>query len=94
MRHDPNVIVVEARYLGDHRVWLRFDDGCEGEVDLGSHLSGPVFEPLRDPAYFARFTVDMTLTWPNGADFAPETLHDRAVSAHAERGRRGRAPKR
>lgn len=71
------VHVVEARYQGGFRVWLRFDDGLDGEVDLGSELDGEVFEPLRDPDYFARFTVDETLVWPNGADFAPEFLHQR-----------------
>jgi hypothetical protein len=67
--------VLEAEYRGDHRVWLRFDDGSVGEVDLSPELGGQVFEPLRDPAYFAGFTVDETLMWPNGADFAPEFLH-------------------
>ena len=75
------VHVVEARYLGGHRVWLRFDDGLEGEVDLESALRGGVFEPLKDPSYFASFTVDLTLTWPNGADFAPESLHRRVLRA-------------
>ncbi len=69
------VHVLEARHLGGHRVWLRFDDGVTGELDLSSELAGQVFEPLRDPSFFARFEVDDTLTWPNGADFAPEFLH-------------------
>jgi len=73
------VHVVEARYQGGFRVWLRFDDGLDGEVDLGSELDGEVFAPLRDPDYFARFTVDETLVWPNGADFAPEFLHRRVA---------------
>ena len=33
----------------------------------------------RDPAYFARMTLDTicgTVVWPDGADFAPEALHD------------------
>jgi hypothetical protein len=67
--------VVDARHLGGHRVWLRFDDGLEGAVDLAAELWGEVFEPLRDPVYFARFAVDDTLVWPNGADFAPAFLH-------------------
>ena len=69
------VYVIEASYRGDHRVWLKFNDGLEGEVDLASELGGEVFEPLRDKAYFASFRVDETLTWPNGADFAPEFLN-------------------
>lgn len=68
--------VSEARHLGAHRVWIRFDDGLEGVLDLRDELWGEVFQPLRDPAYFARFRVDHTLVWPNGADFAPEFLRD------------------
>ena len=70
------VEVVEAQHRGGHRVWLRFNDGAAGEVDLSSEMWGEVFEPLRNPAIFAAFRVDRTLTWPNGADIAPEFLHD------------------
>jgi len=31
----------------------------------------------------ARFTVDETLTWPSGADFAPEFLHERVARGSA-----------
>ncbi len=74
-----NYDVIEARYVGGYVLWLRFRDGTAGEVDLGRELWGEVFEPLRDPAYFKTFTVHPefhTLVWPNGADFAPEFLHD------------------
>lgn len=73
------VPLVEARYQGAFRVWLRFDDGVEGDVDLSTELDGEIFTPLRDPDYFARFEVDDTLVWPNGADFAPEFLYERAT---------------
>lgn len=72
--------VIDARHLGAHRVWIRFEDGVEGTLDLGDELWGEVFQPLRDPAYFGSFTIDRTLVWPNGADFAPEFLYER-VSA-------------
>lgn len=52
-------------------------DGTEGEVDLKNELTGEVFEPLRDPSYFASFQLHPelhTLSWPNGADFVPEFL--------------------
>jgi hypothetical protein len=71
--------VLEARVVTGFTVWLRFDDGTEGRVDLTSELHGPVFEALRDPGYFAQLRVDPeldTLAWPNGADFAPEFLYE------------------
>ena len=70
----------EARYLDEFRIWLRFDDGAAGEVDLSQELSGPVFEPLRRVEFFRRFQLHpefKTLVWPNGADFAPEFLRQR-----------------
>lgn len=69
--------VTDVRPLGGTRLWLRLDDGREGEVDLGPELDDAVFAPLRDPAVFARVAIDpdtRTLAWPNGADFAPEFL--------------------
>jgi hypothetical protein len=71
--------VLEARYVAGHTIWLRFRDGTTGEVDLGSALEGPVFAPLKDVAVFRAFRIDPefhTLVWPNGADMAPEYLHD------------------
>ena len=71
--------VLEARHVRDYIVWLRFRDGTSGEVDLDPELHGSIFEPLRDVTTFQTFHIDPefhTLAWPNGADFAPEFLHD------------------
>jgi hypothetical protein len=75
--------LIEAHYLSGHRVWLRFDDGAAGEIDLADELTGPVFEPLRDIDAFRQFTLDhelRTLVWPNGADLAPEFLRAKLVN--------------
>ncbi|HUP59048.1 MAG TPA: DUF2442 domain-containing protein [Thermoanaerobaculia bacterium] len=72
--------VVEVRYVRDYTIWLRFQDGTSGDVDLRESLRGPVFEPLHDIEYFKRVSVDPeigTIVWPNGADIAPETLYQR-----------------
>lgn len=74
------VRLIEARYVRDYIVRLRFDDGVTGEVDLSDRLFGPVFQPHNDPEYFRTFEVHpelYTLVWPNGADFSPEFLHDK-----------------
>lgn len=72
--------VVEAHYERDYVIRLRFDDGAEGFVDLAGELHGPMFAPLKDVAKFRAFRVDPelnTIVWENGADFAPEFLHER-----------------
>ncbi|HEV8238486.1 MAG TPA: DUF2442 domain-containing protein [Thermoanaerobaculia bacterium] len=70
--------VVDAKHVTGYVLWLRFSDGTEGEIDLRDELEGEVFEPLRDPVLFKRFELALdTVTWPNGADFAPEFLYDR-----------------
>ena len=54
------------------------------EVDLSSELCGEVFEPLKDLTFFKSFTLEgHTLSWSNGADFAPEFLHDQVRTAEA-----------
>ena len=71
--------VKEAKYLHDYVIWLRFNDGAEGEVDLQNELDGEVFSPLKDKRQFRRFRVDPeleTLVWENGADLAPEFLYE------------------
>lgn len=71
--------VKEAKYLHDYTLWLRFDNGIEGEVDLENELSGEIFEPLKDLDMFKSFSIDPeieTVVWENGADLAPEFLYE------------------
>ena len=70
--------VVEAEYVSGYVVRLKFRDGTRGEIDLQAELTGPMFEPLRNLDLFRQLRVDPefhTLVWPNGADLAPEFLH-------------------
>lgn len=75
--------VVAVRALGGYRVWLKFEDGLEGELDLGETIRfRGVFAKLKDEREFARVRVDPelgTITWPGGADLAPEELYRRLV---------------
>jgi len=71
--------VIDARYVRDFTIWAKFADGSEGEIDLRDELVGPIFEPLQDVAYFRNFALAEygTICWPNGADLAPERLHEK-----------------
>jgi hypothetical protein len=70
--------VCGAAALEGYRVRLLFNDATVRDVDLAAYIAAdPRFEPLRsDLAYFRAFRVtDGTLTWPNGAEIAAETLY-------------------
>ncbi len=70
--------VTAVRYVKDYIVWVRFNDGVEGEVDLKAELYGEVFKPLANKKLFRSVAVHPdwhTIAWPNGADFAPEFLY-------------------
>jgi hypothetical protein len=72
----PRVVSVHA--LEGFRLAVRFDDGTEGETTLANRHFGPVFEPLRNPDFFAQAFVDEygAIAWPNGADLAPDSLYE------------------
>lgn len=74
--------VDSVRPLEGYTLRLAFNDGTVKDVDLAGELWGEVFEPLKDPAFFRRVVVNpetRTIEWPNGADFAPEFLHERGT---------------
>jgi len=75
--------VVSVEVQEDYRLKVSFSDGVEGVVDLSEHLYGPVFEPLKDPELFAQVGIDEfgAVCWPNGADLAPDALHERLAVA-------------
>ena len=77
--------VIDARYLGDYKVWLEFNDGRKGVVDLSDDLYGENFESLRDRLRFAEFYLDYglaTIAWDHGADFAPDYLYEKLSAMH------------
>ncbi len=75
--------VIEARYLGDYKVWLEFNDGRCGVVDLADELHGEQLEPLRDRERFSQFYLDYglaTIAWHDGQDFTPEFLYEKLTA--------------
>ncbi|MCU0915363.1 MAG: DUF2442 domain-containing protein [Planctomycetes bacterium] len=79
--------VTNAKHVGGYRIWIEFSNGDSGVADLESDLWGPMFESLRDPERFKNFSVSdvlHTLVWENGADLAPEHLHEKATGGLLE----------
>jgi hypothetical protein len=70
--------VVFVKAEPDWRLEVAFSDGARGVVSLKDRLFGPVFEPLKDPAFFQQVRIDEfgAVCWPNGADLAPDALYE------------------
>jgi hypothetical protein len=75
--------IVTAKPLDDYQLDIAFDDGVQGVISLKERLFGPVFEPLRDPVVFRQVFVDEfgAVTWPNGADLAPDGVYEQLRGA-------------
>ena len=79
--------VISAQTQPPHILIVTFDDGQVRDVDMKNELWGKMFEPLKDPEYFARVGVNEelgTVVWPNGLDLDPETLYDPALRPSLE----------
>ncbi len=79
--------ITQAEYMSDYKVKVFFNDGKQGIADLAEALKGPVFEPLKEKAFFAQLKVDKeseTIAWPNGVDLAPEYIYFQAFKNNPE----------
>lgn len=69
--------IVACKVLENYRVWLRFDDGVEGEADFSAHAGQGVFAPWTDYGFFGQAAIaehGRTLTWPGELDFCADAL--------------------
>ncbi len=67
--------------LPNYRLDLTFVDGASGIVDLSNESFAGVFEPLTEPEYFARATLENgVVTWPCGVDIAPDALYEKVCA--------------
>ena len=75
------VWVVDAKYVKEYQVWVRFNDGAEKVIDFKDKIfseTRPIFMPLKDIENFKKVFFNSesdTIQWPNGLDIAPETLY-------------------
>jgi Protein of unknown function (DUF2442) len=90
----PLPSVIKAEYVSGYVIRTFFDDGVVGEIDFTRWLDGGIFKPLREKRYFRKFFVDgSSIAWPNGADIAPETLYEAAISTDDKLTQQPKSPK-
>lgn len=78
--------ICRVDYVGDYVLRVEFDDGTSGEIDLRDYpRKGPVFSPLADLEFFKKVRIEGgTLSWPNGADIAPERIYEMVQCAEKQ----------
>ena len=74
--------ITDVDYVKDYDLLLTFSDGTRKLCDLKPYLTGEVFGELLDLEKFTQFGLTVyTIEWANGADLAPEFLHDIGMAA-------------
>jgi hypothetical protein len=74
-RRPPTPLEVKA--LDNWRIWLRYDDGVQGEVDLSDLHGRGVFRAWDDPAVFrsVRIADHGAIEWSPELDLCPDALY-------------------
>jgi len=70
--------IVELRYDGGYKLWLRFQDGYTPTVDFAAIIGKGISARLLDVEFFKRARIDNGggVEWPNGFDCCPNFLRD------------------
>ena len=72
--------IVACKPKPNYRIWIRFDDGLEGEVDLSYLVGQGVFKVWKSVEVFNQVKVDPktdTLSWGDDIDLDPYVLREK-----------------
>jgi hypothetical protein len=72
--------IVACKPKPNYRIWIRFDDGLEGEVDLSALVGKGIFEAWESIDFFNQVRVDPktdTVTWGEEIDLDPYVLREK-----------------
>ena len=77
---------VEVRALANYRIWLRYDDGVEGKVDLSDLAGRGVFEAWNNEALFGAVRIGAfgAIEWGADLDLCPDALYMRLTGKSPE----------
>lgn len=61
----------------DYRLWIRFSDGSEGEIDLSARAGRGVFRIWNEPGVFesAAISPHRTIRWSDDAELCADAVY-------------------
>lgn len=77
---------IAVKALPNFRIWLRYDDGTDGEIDLSDLAGLGVFEAWDDVAFFnaVRLSSHGAIEWGSDIDICPDALYLRLTGKSPE----------
>jgi hypothetical protein len=77
---------VEVKAQPNYRLWIRYSDGAEGEVDLSEFAGKGVFSVWNDYHVFENVTIGShgELVWGDDIDMCPDALYLRLTGKTPE----------
>lgn len=77
---------LEVKALPGYRIWLRYDDGAQGEIDLSDIAGRGVFQVWADPAVFnaVKLGPHGAIEWSPDLDLCPDAMYLRLTGQKVE----------
>ena len=77
---------VQIRALDNFQIWLEYDDGTQGAVDLSDIAGQGVFEAWNAPGFFAsvRLGPHGAIEWGSDIDICPDAMYLRLTGKAPE----------
>jgi hypothetical protein len=77
---------VEVRALDNFRIWLKYEDGTQGEVDLSDVAGHGVFAAWNDPGFFESVRVGQhgAIEWGSDIDICSDAMYLRLTGKAPE----------
>jgi len=69
---------IEVKALENYYLWIRFEDGTEGTLDLSSLTAKGIFNVLRNPLIFETVYIDKfsnAVAWNSELEICPDTIY-------------------
>jgi len=77
---------LEVKARAKYRIWIRYDDGSSGEVDLSDLAGQGVFKAWEDPKLFASVHLGShgAIEWTDDIDLCPDSVYMRLTKKTPE----------